>query len=117
MSEELKNKFVKSEHNGITFHNMIISTIKSENEIASNIKSFILQITGIVVDELETDEEFKLWLGNDGERHLAMGIKIDKLKYPDGFKYNAYVALLVNITIMMAGYPDFMGWIEDIKNK
>lgn len=94
---------------------MIITKLPiSEEQLFNNIKQFITDSTGITPDEIETDQTFKVWLGKDGKHHLAIGIQMDKLKYPTDYKYKGYLALLHNVTIMMADYTAFMGWITDI---
>lgn len=92
----------------------MILTLKSEDEALQDIKDFIVKITGITPDEIENDTNFRVWLGKDGGEWKAMGIDIDKVKYPDSYQYKAYVALLHNVMVMMADYGNFLMWVTSI---
>jgi len=95
---------------------MTLTTVKSENDIVEDIRNLLFGITSIMPDEIDKENTFRVWLGSDGYSSLAMGIEMDKVKYPSGYKYKAYVALLHNITVMMADYTNFLMWTIDLKH-
>lgn len=94
---------------------MPYSRVQSTDDIIQAIKVLIGSTTNIQVEERETESDFSVWFGRDGLSSHALGVNIQKDKYPKEFRYNAYVALMHNLTIMMANYTNFLLWVIDLK--
>ncbi len=98
---------------------MIETIEKHLDGIEDKIDTFIHQVTGLHVREINTPEKRLLRLGKEGNDPIEIGFypKRHPDMKPDDMRWSMYVQLLQSLTEMMKGGAEFEIWCHYQKLK